>query len=90
MIGIMKDLRQLGPPKGTRFRTPKYDPSTGAQYRPGSNFDPEEAVKLLGICEALDMSVAGFLNRVIELMAVDPETGVPVGWPESVRLKEAS
>ncbi|MER7952340.1 hypothetical protein ABTY59_33605 [Streptomyces sp. NPDC096079] len=90
MISIMKELRRLGPKKGTRFRPASYNPDSGAQYRPGSNFDPEEAMKLLAICEAVDMSVAGFLNRMIELMDIDPETNVPVGWPQSVALKEAS
>ncbi|WP_329151192.1 hypothetical protein OG275_38205 (plasmid) [Streptomyces niveus] len=90
MIAIMKDRRRLGPAKGTRFRPPTYDPATGETYRPGSNFEPDAAVKLLDMCERLDISVAGFLQRVVELMEVDPETGKPVGWPHDIQLKEAS
>ncbi|WP_438297908.1 hypothetical protein [Streptomyces sp. HUAS TT7] len=90
MIAIMNDRRRLGPAKGTRFRAPAYDPTKGATYRPGSNFEPAEAVKLLTICERLDISVAGFLNRVVELMELDPKTGKPVGWPDAIALKEAS
>jgi hypothetical protein len=86
----MKDRRGVGgPPRGTRFRAPHYDPTTGEAYRPGSNFEPRNAVKLLHICERLDTSVAGFLNTLVELLEVDPHTGQPVGWPDAVRLKEA-
>ncbi len=90
MITAMKDRRRLnGPARGTRYRPPSYDPSTGEAYRPGSNFEPANAVKLLDICERLDTSVAGFLNRVVELMKVDPKTGMPVGWPDAVTLTES-
>jgi len=44
-------------------------------------------VKLIAMCEALDISVAGFLNDLVDLVEVDPSTGKPVGWPKSVRLK---
>lgn len=91
MIHLVKDRRGVGgPPRGTRYRPPTYDPTTGEAYRPGSNFEPRNAVKLLDICERLDISVAGFLNRVVELMEVDPVTGKPVGWPEAIHLREAS
>ncbi|MFD0409937.1 hypothetical protein [Kitasatospora sp. NPDC127116] len=87
----MRDRRGVGgPPRGTRYRAPSYDPSTGDPYRPGSNFVPEHAVKLLSICEALNVSVAGFLNDLVGLIEVDPETGRPVGWPTTIQLKEAS
>uniref|UniRef100_UPI003F498B79 hypothetical protein n=1 Tax=unclassified Streptomyces TaxID=2593676 RepID=UPI003F498B79 len=87
----MKDRRGVGgPPKGTRFRKPNYDPSKGDTYRPGSNFEPATADKLLKICERLDISVAGFLDQVVRLIEVDPETGRPIGWPQSIQLTEAS
>lgn len=87
----MKDRRGVsGPPRGTRFRAPSYDPDSGEAYRPGSNFEPRNAVKLLAVCERLDISVAGFLNTMVELMEVDPQTGTPVGWPRAIRLQEAS
>lgn len=80
--------RQAGGAKrGTRFRLPNYDPATEESYRPGSNFEPRQAVKLIAMCEALDISVAGFLNDLVDLVEVDPSTGKPVGWPKSVRLK---
>ncbi|MFP8908209.1 hypothetical protein [Streptomyces atacamensis] len=87
----MKDRRgSSGPQRGTRFRAPSYDPSCGEPYRPGSNFEPQNAVKLLAICERLDISVAGFLNTVVELIEVDPETGKPAGWPHAIQFREAS
>lgn len=85
----MKDRRGVGgPPRGTRWRATHYDPTTGEAYRPGSNFEPHNAVKLLAICKQLDTSVAGFLNTLVELLEVDPRTGQPVGWPDVVTLKE--
>ncbi|MCY0962621.1 hypothetical protein [Streptomyces sp. H27-H5] len=47
-------------------------------------------MKLLAMCEAADISVAGFLNAVVELIEVDPSTGRPAGWPQAIQLKEAS
>lgn len=89
MILIMQDRRgSSGPARGTRFRAPSYDPTTGEAYRPGSNFEPNNAVKLLAICEALDISVAGFLNKMVELIQVDPTTKRPIGWPAEVALRE--
>ncbi len=81
MISTMKESRHNGLPRGTRTKRGGYDPSSGAVWRPGSNFEPHNAMKL--------MSVAGFLNKLIEVMEVDPATGLPFGWPEAVRLKEA-
>ncbi len=87
----MSEGRNLGGvPRGTRFRPPTYDPASGEGYRPGSNFEPEKAVKLIEICAALDISVAGFLNTLVGLVEVDPKTSKPVGWPTAVRLKEAA
>ncbi|MCX5199709.1 hypothetical protein OOK31_38530 [Streptomyces sp. NBC_00249] len=87
----MSDRRGVGgPPRGTRFRPATYDPSKGEAYRPGSNFEPKNAVKLLAMCEAADISVAGFLNAVVDLIEVDPSTGRPAGWPQAIQLKEAS
>lgn len=77
-------------PRGTRFRAPSYDPTSGDPYRPGTGFEPANAVKLIDVCTTLNMSVAGFLNTLVAAVEVDPETGVPVGWPARVQLKEAS
>lgn len=77
-------------PRGTRFRAPSYDPASGDPYRPGTGFEPQNAVKLIDMCTTLNMSVAGFLNALVAAVEVDAETGAPVGWPAKAHLKEAS
>jgi hypothetical protein len=91
MIGTVKDQprrgRARGLPRGTRYVAPNYDPSTGEPYRPGCHFSPTAAVKLIDMCAALNISISGFLNNLVEAVDVDPETGAPKGWPNGVQLK---
>ncbi|EPY92456.1 hypothetical protein K530_53175 [Streptomyces noursei CCRC 11814] len=47
-------------------------------------------MKLIDMCAALNMSVAGFLNALVGVVEVDPQTGGPMGWPSAAQLKEAS
>lgn len=82
-----------GMPRGTRLRyssakTSKYDPASGNSYRPGTNFSPEAAKKLLTMCQQTDLSVSAFLNALVENVQVD-EDGAPLGWPNAAALKEA-
>lgn len=77
-------------PRGTRYRAPSYDPASGGPYRPGTGFEPDNAMKLIDMCAALNMSVAGFLNALVGVVEVDPQTGGPMGWPSAAQLKEAS
>lgn len=64
--------------KRQRKRTAQYDPASGKPYRPTGNFQPDIAVKLLTMSEAMDLSVAGLLELLIEKLPVD-ETGRPAG-----------
>lgn len=74
-------------PRGTRYTAPSYDKSKGDPYRPGCNFTPTVAVKLIDMCAALNISISGFLNDLVEAVEVDPTTGTPKGWPHGVQLK---
>lgn len=80
----MRDRR--GVVRGTRYKAPRYDPATGEPWRPGSNFEPDNAKKLMQICARLDISIAGFLNELVKQLEVDATTGVPVGWPHTPKL----
>lgn len=64
--------------KRQRNRAAQYDPASGKPYRPTGNFQPDNAVKLLTMSEAMGLSVAGLLELLIEKLPVD-ESGRPAG-----------
>ena len=73
-----------GATRGERRRLPTYVRGCGKAYRPGTNFQAHNAEKLLELCDTVGMSVAGFLDALIEWLPLDEE-GRPVGWPDKAR-----
>lgn len=64
---------------GKRYagREASYDPSTGRSYRTAVTLEPTEAERLLILAKRANMSVSGFLNRLVKNVEVDPVTGLP-------------
>jgi hypothetical protein len=81
-VSIWLDRRMAtrGATRGERRRMPSYDPKSGKPYTSGTNFRPPNAVKLLSMCSAANLSVSSFLDRLVEGLEIDPETGLPEGW----------
>ncbi|MER6845825.1 hypothetical protein [Streptomyces platensis] len=75
--------------RGTKYTVPKYDPASGDSYRPGTSFDPQTAAKLIRMSAAVNMSISGFLNALVEAVEEDPATNTPAGWPQATQLREA-
>ena len=69
-----------GATRGERRRLPRYQPGSGEPWRLNTNFRPETADKLLALCNATGLSGAGFLDKLVERIEIDPQTGAPVGW----------
>lgn len=65
----------LGKPQPHQI--PHYDPSSGRSYRPGVTFPPENAVKLIELGKRANLSLSGVLNKLLEHVEIDPETGLP-------------
>lgn len=74
--------------RGERRRLPNYQRGCGRDYRPGTNFRPANAEKLLDLCDSTGLSVSGFLDLLIERLPVDDTTGCPVGWPDQPHQQE--
>ncbi len=72
-----------GASRGERRRRPSYQRGSGERWRAGADFSPENAEKLLDLCDAADLSVAAMLDKLIEWLPTDPRTGLPVGWPKA-------
>lgn len=77
-----------GSVRGNRRRLPAYERGCGQNYRPTANFQPGNAEKLLDLCDSTGLSVAGFLDLLIERLDVDETTGHPVGWAEQPHHQE--
>lgn len=66
---------------GTRYagKEPRYDPTSGRNYRTAATIAPDEAVRLIDMAERAGMSVSGMVNVLIKSALINPATDLPFG-----------
>lgn len=67
-----------GATKGERRIKPRYVKGSGLVWRYTTEIEPENADKLLDLCDAANLSAAQIMNRLIEAVPRDPKTGLPI------------
>ncbi|MFK4637147.1 hypothetical protein ABIA52_000036 [Paenarthrobacter histidinolovorans] len=66
---------------------PRYDPLSGATYRPDPRFAPHIADKLVRASNAADINISSLLSILVDRMVLDAN-GLP-DWYEEVMKQEA-
>lgn len=66
---------------GTRYagKEPRYDPTSGRNYRTAATLEPDDAVRLIDMAQRAGMSVSGMVNILIKSALINPVTDLPFG-----------